>query len=147
MILTAVPMVTGLFLFIASWFDFVLVGTAESQTLAGALLALGGFAAANALQGLWRLVAGWLLIAALEFGNPATFGTQNLGQTLFSSGYTSVMTRSGGLGVVDPVDMHGSTVCDKLCKVGVCDPATTDGTGAYVPGWFDLNEAISDGCE
>jgi len=64
MVLTAVPMVTGLFLFIASWFDFVLVGTAESQTLAGALLALGGFAAANALQGLWRLVAGWLLIAA-----------------------------------------------------------------------------------
>lgn len=64
MVLTAVPMVTGLFLFIASWFDFVLVGTAESQTLAGALLALGGFAAANALQGLWRLAAGWLLIAA-----------------------------------------------------------------------------------
>lgn len=63
MILTAVPMVTGIFLFLASWFDFVLVGTAESQTLAGALLALGGFAAANALQGLWRLAAGWLLIA------------------------------------------------------------------------------------
>jgi len=64
MLLTAVPMVTGIFLFVASWFDFVLVGTAESQTLAGALLALGGFAAANALQGLWRLAAGWLLIAA-----------------------------------------------------------------------------------
>ncbi|HPB49910.1 MAG TPA: putative metal-binding motif-containing protein [Myxococcota bacterium] len=45
------------------------------------------------------------------------------------------------------VEMHGSTVCDKVCKVGVCDPATTDGTGGYVPGWFDLNETISDGCE
>lgn len=64
MVLTAVPMVMGLFLFVASWFDLLLVGTAETQTLAGALLALGGFAAANALQGLWRLAAGWLLIAA-----------------------------------------------------------------------------------
>lgn len=64
MVLTAVPMVMGLFLFVASWFDILLVGTPETQTLAGALLALGGFAAANALQGLWRLAAGWLLIAA-----------------------------------------------------------------------------------
>lgn len=57
-----VPVTVGLFLFIASWFEFTLFGTAESQTLAGALLALGGFALANAIQGLWRLAAGWLLI-------------------------------------------------------------------------------------
>ncbi len=75
------------------------------------------------------VVLGWLLIAALEFGNPATFGTQNLGQTLFSSGYTSVMTRSGGLGVVDPVDMHGSTmlVMDVLMFVGGGSASTAGG--------------------
>ncbi len=45
------------------------------------------------------------------------------------------------------VEMHGSTVCDKVCKVGECDAATVDGTGGYVPGWFDVNEDITDGCE
>ncbi len=35
----------------------------ESQTVAGALLALTGFAVANAIQKLWRLAVGWLLIA------------------------------------------------------------------------------------
>ncbi len=61
---TVVPMLGGLFLFVASWFDLVLFGTPESQTLTGALLALIGFAAANVIQGLWWLAGGWLLIAA-----------------------------------------------------------------------------------
>ncbi len=60
---TAVPMLGGLFLFVASWFDLVLFGTAESQTISGAILALIGFAAANAIQKLWRLAVGWLLVA------------------------------------------------------------------------------------
>lgn len=60
---TAVPMLGGLFLFVASWFDLVLFGTPESQTITGALLALVGFAAANAIQGLWWLGAGWFMIA------------------------------------------------------------------------------------
>ncbi len=60
---TAVPMLGGLFLFVASWFDLVLFGTPESQTITGALIALIGFAAANAIQALWWLAGGWLLIA------------------------------------------------------------------------------------
>lgn len=63
LLVTVVPMLAGIFLFVASWFDIQLFGTPESQTIAGALLALLGFAAANALQKLWRLALGWLLIA------------------------------------------------------------------------------------
>lgn len=64
LLVTVVPMLAGIFLFVASWFDIQLFGTPESQTVAGALLALLGFAAANAIQKLWRLAAGWLLLAA-----------------------------------------------------------------------------------
>lgn len=75
------------------------------------------------------VILGWLAIASLEFDNPATFGTQNLGQTLMSSGYMSVMTRSGGLGTVNPVDMNGSTllVMDMLMFVGGGSASTAGG--------------------
>lgn len=63
LLVTVVPMLAGIFLFVASWFDIQLFGTPESQTVSGALLALLGFTAANAIQKLWRLAAGWLLIA------------------------------------------------------------------------------------
>lgn len=59
LIASLVPVLVGLFFFVASWFEIRVFGTDETQTLAGALLALGGFAAANAVQGLWRLAAGW----------------------------------------------------------------------------------------
>ena len=45
------------------------------------------------------------------------------------------------------VELHGTTVCDKVCKVGACDGATVDGLGNYVPAWYDVNENITDGCE
>ena len=75
------------------------------------------------------VIFGWLAIAGLEWNNPSTFGSQNLGQTLFSSGYMSVMTRSGGLGIVDPLDMHGSTllVIDMLMFVGGGSASTAGG--------------------
>ncbi len=75
------------------------------------------------------VVFGWLLIALLEFNNPDTFGSQNLGQTLFSSGYMSVMTRSGGLGIIDPLDMNSSTmlVMDMLMFVGGGSASTAGG--------------------
>ncbi len=63
LLVSVVPMLVGVFLFVASWFDILLFGTPESQTVTGALLALLGFAAANAIQKLWRLAAGWLLLA------------------------------------------------------------------------------------
>lgn len=75
------------------------------------------------------VILGWLFIAALEADNPATFGEQNFWQTIMSSGYMSVMTRSGGLGVVDPVDMNGSTrlVMDMLMFVGGGSASTAGG--------------------
>ncbi|XPP26707.1 MAG: TrkH family potassium uptake protein [Leucobacter sp.] len=75
------------------------------------------------------VILGWIAIAGLEADNTATLGGQNFWETLMSSGYTSVMTRSGGLGVVDPVDMNASTrlVMDMLMFVGGGSASTAGG--------------------
>jgi Trk-type K+ transport system membrane component len=75
------------------------------------------------------VVVGWIAIAGLEFANPATLGGQGFWETLLSSGYMSVMTRSGGLGIIDPVDMNGSTllVMDMLMFVGGGSASTAGG--------------------
>lgn len=75
------------------------------------------------------VAAGWVAIAGLEWDNTATLGSQNLWQTMLSSGYTSVMTRSGGLGIIDPVDMNGSTmlVLDVLMFIGGGSASTAGG--------------------
>ncbi|GAA2190322.1 potassium transporter TrkG [Leucobacter alluvii] len=75
------------------------------------------------------VVFGWIAIAGLEFNNTRTLGSQGLGDTLFSSVYMSVMTRSGGLGVMDPSDMNGSTllVMDMLMFVGGGSASTAGG--------------------
>ncbi len=75
------------------------------------------------------VILGWIAIAGLEADNPATFGSQGFWQTIMSSGYMSVMTRSGGLGIVDPVDMNGSTmlVMDMLMFVGGGSASTAGG--------------------
>lgn len=75
LLVTVAPMLAGIFLFVASWFDIQLFGTPESQTVTGALVALLGFAAANAIQKLWRLAAGWLLLAGGVWLATATAGT------------------------------------------------------------------------
>nr|WP_209706901.1 potassium transporter TrkG [Leucobacter exalbidus] len=75
------------------------------------------------------VIFGWLLIAGLEWNNPATFGSESAGQTAFSSLYMSVMTRSGGLGIIDPLEMNGSTmlVMDMLMFVGGGSASTAGG--------------------
>ncbi|MBK0421767.1 TrkH family potassium uptake protein [Leucobacter sp. CSA2] len=75
------------------------------------------------------VIFGWLAIASLEWDNPATLGSQGTGHTLFSSLYMSVMTRSGGLGIIDPSDMNGSTllVMDMLMFVGGGSASTAGG--------------------
>ncbi len=75
------------------------------------------------------VIFGWLAIAGLEWNNTKTLGSQDIGQTLFSSVYMSIMTRSGGLGVIDPLDMHGSTllVIDMLMFVGGGSASTAGG--------------------
>ncbi|MEV8338587.1 potassium transporter TrkG [Leucobacter sp. NPDC077196] len=75
------------------------------------------------------VIFGWIAIAGLEFNNPLTLGSQGLGDTLFSSVYMSVMTRSGGLGVMDPTEMQGSTllVIDMLMFVGGGSASTAGG--------------------
>jgi len=59
LLLTIVPMATGVVLFVAAWADLIILGTQMGQTIAGALLAFWGFAAANALQERWMLAGGW----------------------------------------------------------------------------------------
>ena len=75
------------------------------------------------------VIFGWLAIGALEFNNPSTFGGHDFWQNLFSAGYMSMMTRSGGLGIVDPLDMNGSTllVMDMLMFVGGGSASTAGG--------------------
>lgn len=75
------------------------------------------------------VILGWIAIAGLEADNPGTFGEQNFWQTIMSSGYMSVMTRSGGLGTVDPAEMNGSTllVMDMLMFVGGGSASTAGG--------------------
>lgn len=75
------------------------------------------------------VIFGWLVIAGLEWNNPTTFANEGVGQTLFSSVYMSIMTRSGGLGVIDPLDMNGSTmlVMDMLMFVGGGSASTAGG--------------------
>lgn len=75
------------------------------------------------------VVAGWLAIASLEWNNPQTLGSQGFWHTMMSSSYTSVMTRSGGLGVVDPDQMRGSTLLfiDLLMFIGGGSASTAGG--------------------
>lgn len=75
------------------------------------------------------VILGWIAIGALEADNPATFGQQNFWDSLLQSGYMSVMTRSGGLGVVDPAEMNSSTmlVMSMLMFVGGGSASTAGG--------------------
>lgn len=75
------------------------------------------------------VILGWIAIGALEADNPGTFGHQNFWQTLMQSGYMSVMTRSGGLGIIDPSEMNGSTMLamDMLMFVGGGSASTAGG--------------------
>lgn len=72
---------------------------------------------------------GWLAIGSLEWFNPATFGDKQAWQSILGAGYTSIMTRSGGLGIVDPQQMNGSTllVMDMLMFVGGGSASTAGG--------------------
>ena len=75
------------------------------------------------------VIVGWLAISGLEWNNSATFRSFSTGEALLSAGYTSVMTRSGGLAVVDPADMHGSTmlVMNVLMFIGGGSASTAGG--------------------
>ena len=75
------------------------------------------------------VVLGWLLIGSLEWNNANTLGQVSTGQTIFDSWYMSIMTRSGGLGTIDPMDMNGSTrlVIDLLMFVGGGSASTAGG--------------------
>ena len=62
-LVSVVPMLAGIVLFVASWFDAIWIGNATTQTVTGALLALGGFALSNVAQAKHRLALGWALLA------------------------------------------------------------------------------------
>ena len=75
------------------------------------------------------VVFGWIAIAGLEWHNSHTLYAQTPGESLLSAGYTSVMTRSGGLAILDPADMHGSTllVMNVLMFIGGGSASTAGG--------------------
>lgn len=90
---------------------------------------LGLHAKLTLVTTLLLVIAGWILIAGLEFNNPATYGGHGFWQTVLGTGYASVMTRSGGLGVIDPLDLNGSSllVMDMLMFVGGGSASTAGG--------------------
>jgi len=75
------------------------------------------------------VILGWLAIAGLEADNPGTWGEHDFWQTFMQSGYMSVMTRSGGLGIIDINELNGSTllVMDMLMFVGGGSASTAGG--------------------
>ncbi len=75
------------------------------------------------------IILGWILIGGLEAANPRTLGSDGFGHSAFTTFYMSVMTRSGGLGIIDPMEMEGSTrlVIDMLMFVGGGSASTAGG--------------------
>ncbi|MCL1899357.1 MAG: TrkH family potassium uptake protein [Promicromonosporaceae bacterium] len=75
------------------------------------------------------LLLGWVVILALEWTNPGTFGPLGVSETLMAGLHSSVMPRSGGLTTVDVGSMHSSTrlVTDALMFVGGGSASTGGG--------------------
>ncbi len=75
------------------------------------------------------VLVGWFAIGTLEIGNADTFGGSNAWRNVLGAGYMSVMTRSGGLSIVDPNDLNGSTmfVMDILMFIGGGSASTAGG--------------------
>ncbi|WP_241973518.1 MULTISPECIES: potassium transporter TrkG [unclassified Cryobacterium] len=75
------------------------------------------------------LVAGVAVYIVLEFDNPKTFGSLNVGDTIFQSLFMSMMTRSGGFATITVSDLHGSSllVTDMLMFIGGGSASTAGG--------------------
>lgn len=75
------------------------------------------------------LIAGALLIGALEWGNEKTLGAQSAALRPMTALFTSMMARSGGFNTVTTGDMDGSTllVLDMLMFVGGGSASTAGG--------------------
>lgn len=75
------------------------------------------------------LFGGAAAFLALEFDNPSTFGSMNLGDTIFQSLFLSTMTRSGGFSFVDIGELYGSgmVVGSMLMFVGGGSASTAGG--------------------
>jgi trk system potassium uptake protein len=75
------------------------------------------------------LVIGALAIAALEWDNEKTLGTQSAGYRPMTALFTSMMARSGGFNTVDTSEFSGATllVLDMLMFVGGGSASTAGG--------------------
>ncbi|GAB3118593.1 TrkH family potassium uptake protein [Glaciibacter psychrotolerans] len=75
------------------------------------------------------MFAGMMLYILLEFDNPKTFGSLNVGDTVFQSLFMSVMTRSGGFATINIGDLHGSSllVSGMLMFIGGGSASTAGG--------------------
>lgn len=74
-------------------------------------------------------VSGALVFLILEYANPGTFGSMNVGDTTFQAFFLSAMTRSGGFSVVDIGELNGSSlvVGSMLMFVGGGSASTAGG--------------------
>jgi trk system potassium uptake protein len=74
-------------------------------------------------------VVGGLGFLVLEFNNPATMGSFDLGQKIFQPFFLSMMTRSGGFSTVDIHELNGSSllVADMLMFIGGGSASTAGG--------------------
>lgn len=90
---------------------------------------LGLHAKLTLITSLVLVIFGWVLIGGLEWNNDATLASLSAGDAIMSSGYTSIMTRSGGLGILDTANMNGSTllIIDMLMFVGGGSASTAGG--------------------
>jgi trk system potassium uptake protein len=75
------------------------------------------------------LVAGAVLIAALEWNNDKTLGSQPAGYRPMTALFTSMMSRSGGFNTVDTTEFDSSTllILDMLMFVGGGSASTAGG--------------------
>ncbi|SDQ50740.1 Trk-type K+ transport system, membrane component [Quadrisphaera sp. DSM 44207] len=74
--------------------------------------------------------AGWVLITALEWTNPQTFGPYSTGRTIGTGAFEALMPRSAGFSTVDWADVSPATllVGDVLMFIG----AGSGGTGGGI---------------
>ncbi|GAA1700126.1 potassium transporter TrkG [Microbacterium sediminicola] len=72
---------------------------------------------------------GGFVFLALEYNNPATFGSMDAAETTMQSFFLSAMTRSGGFAIMDMTDLNGSSliVAMMLMFVGGGSASTAGG--------------------
>ncbi|MDR7294216.1 Trk-type K+ transport system membrane component [Pseudoglutamicibacter albus] len=75
------------------------------------------------------LVVGWVIWGGIEWNNKATIGDLPVGDKIIYALFASIMTRSGGMALVNQTDLHPATmvVTDALMFIGGGSASTAGG--------------------